>query len=210
MEILEEQIKKAVSLYQSRKLSKAIIAINELINKNPDIAFLFNLRGLVYASQDQYESSLSSYKTAIEKDPNFSLAYNNIGLLFFNKKEKDYKEAESYYKKSISINNQNIEPYNNLGTLYNALNKYEEAVNYFKKAIDLNPKAFFSHFNLGSTLITIGKFNEAKTHLKKSVELNPSFTESHRLLSRIKKYSNNDPHLIQMNQVYEITKNENK
>ena len=210
MKNLQEQIKKAVTLYQNGKLSKAIITINELIDKNPNIAFLFNLKGLICASQNKYEESLSSYKQAIKIDPNFALAYNNIGLLIYNKNEKNYKDAESYYKKSITINNQIVEPYNNLGTLYNSMNKHDEAIKFYNKAISLNQSAFFSHFNLGSTLITIGEFDKAKFHLKRSIELNPQFAESHRLLSRIKKYSIKDPHLLQLNEIYKIAKDENK
>ena len=206
MENLKKQIQTVVNIYKSGDLSKAELLTKELIKTNPNVEFLYNLLGLIFAGQEKTQQAIEYYEKAITINPNFAMAYNNLGLLHANK--SDYKNAENYYKKSISLDSNIAEPVNNLGSLYNSLSKFEKAIECYKKAILINSKFAPPHHNIGNVYLALGNFVEAKKHFEESVKLNPKYLESHRSLSRLSKYkTNNDEHFIQLREIYKKTSN---
>ena len=101
MENLKKQIQTVVNIYKSGDLSKAEMLTKELIKTNPNVEFLYNLLGLIFAGQEKTQQAIEYYEKAITINPNFAMAYNNLGLLHANK--SDYKNAENYYKKCLSL-----------------------------------------------------------------------------------------------------------
>ena len=203
MEKLKKQIQSIVDIYKSGNLSKAEHLTKKLISNNPKVVFLYNLLGLILVEQKKTDQGMEWYERGIKIDPNFAMIYNNIGLLFFERKTSDnIKKAENFYKKAISLDKKIPEPQNNLGNLYNYVDKVKEAIDCYKKAIDINSKFSYAHHNLGSAYVSVGKFNEAKKHFKQSIKLNPDFTVTHRSLSRITKYTNNDEHFKELKKIY--------
>ena len=57
--------------------------------------------------------------------------------------------------------------------------------------------------------VGIGKLTEAKKYLYEAIEINKSFVQAHRMLSRIKKYTEEDSHIHQMIDLYNRTNDEN-
>ena len=113
MEKLKIQIQSAIDIYKSGNFSKAEIFTKKLINNNPQIAFLYNLLGLILAEQKKIDQAMRSYERGIKIDPNFGMIYNNIGLLFFERKTPEsINKAENFYKKAISLNKNISEPHN--------------------------------------------------------------------------------------------------
>ena len=203
MDKLEKQIKLIINIYKSGALSKAERETKNLIQNNPKIAFLHNLLGIILLDQKKINEAKKYFEQGLKIDPNFAMIYNNLGLLFTkNNSNRDIVKAEKCYKKSIELDNSIAEPCNNLGSLYISLNLYEKAIACFENAIAKDPNFSFAYFNLGSTFITMGKFSDAKKYLNKSIELNPENSASHRALSRIIKYTKEEKHLEQLNNLY--------
>ena len=159
MDKLKEHIQSVAGIYKSVHLSKAELLTKKLINSNPKVVFLYNLLGLILAEQNKNDQAMKCYETGIKIDPSFGMIYNNIGLLFFKRKTVDnIKKAENFYKTAISLDKKISEPHNNLGNLYDYLDKIENAIDCYKKSIDINPKFSYAHHNLGTAYVTIGKF----------------------------------------------------
>ena len=213
MEKLKGQIQSAVNIYKSGNLQKAELFTKKLINDNPKLVFLYNLLGLILVNQEKNDEAMRCYEKGIKIDPTFGMIYNNIGFLFFKYKKAtadNLKKAESFYKKAIALDKKIPEPHNNLGSLYDHLDRLEDAIKCFKKAIDINPKFSYAHHNLGSAYVSIGKFNEAKKYFKESIKLNPNFVVTHRSLSRITKYTENDEHFMELKKIYSNTNIDDK
>ena len=209
IEIIKKQIQSAVDVYKSGDLAKAEILTRKLINNHPKAPFLYNLLGNIASGQKKIEVAKESYEKSIEVDPNFSIAYSNLGLLYFHHKS-DYKKAEDLYKKSISLNTKEAEPHNNLGALYYALDKYDEAIKCYNRAIDINDKFSQPHHNIGNVYIAIGNFNEAKKHFTQSIKLNSDDARSHRSLSRLIKYKSvKEGHFKELIRAYKLTNSNN-
>ena len=203
MEKLKKEIQIVIDAYKSGDLLKAETICKELLGKNPKIAFLYNLIGLIMSAKNQIESAIEYYKKGLEIDPNYAMIYNNLGLIYFNKKNDKYiNEAEECYLKSISINKNLPEPYTNLGSLYRSINKFDEAIASYKKALKINPKFLYAHHNIANIYIALGKFDSAQKHLNNVIDINSKFHLAHRTLSRLIKYKKNDKHLNDLEKIY--------
>ena len=205
IEIIKEQIQSAIDVYKSGDLARAEILTKKLIEKHPKAPFLYNLLGLITLGQNKVEKATEWYEKSIAVDSNFSMAYNNLGLIYADHK-KDYKKAEELYIKSISLNANHPEPHNNLGSVYNHLGRYEEAINSYKKAILINEKLPQVYHNIGNVYTTVGKFDDAKINFRKSIKINSNDALSHRSLSRLTKYKSiEDEHFKELKKVYKLT-----
>jgi len=203
MEKLKKEIQIVIDAYKSGDLSKAETDCKKLIGKNPKIAFLYNLIGLILSGKNQTESAIDYYKKGLGIDPNFAMIYNNLGLIYFHKNTPEHiKKAEELYIKAISLDNNIPEPYTNLGSLYRSANKLDEAINSYKKAIQINPNFIYAHNNLANIYIAMGKFDNAKDHLNKVIRIDPNFHLAHRTLSRLVKYNKGDQHFKDLEKIY--------
>ena len=203
MEKLKKEIQSVVDVYISGDLSKAESLCKELLETNPQVAFLFNLMGLILAGQKKVNEAKDYYERGLKIDPAFAMIYNNLGLLFFQNKLTDYANvAENYYKKSITLNKEIPEPHTNLGSLYNSLSKYQEAILSYKEAIKINPKFSYAHHNLGNIYTALGDFMQARKHFEESIKSDETFYTSHRTLSRLIKYTETNEHYLKLNEIY--------
>src|SRR6185503_20643859 len=85
-----------------------------------------------------WKDSETLWRDVIEKQPEFSDGYNNLGI-FLNKQGK-YDEAVSLFTKTISLRPDFALPYSNRGEIYRIQGKNELAMTDLNKAIALNPK----------------------------------------------------------------------
>ena len=140
-------------------------------------------------------------KKGIRIKPDYAMVYNNLGAVY--KSKKNYLKAETYFKKSIKLDNKIPEAPNNLGNLYVDLNKHKKAIISFKKSININSNFYIAHYNLGILYKSIGKFEECKKCLKEAIRLHPQFYEAHRAFSQIHIYKVNDNHIDIMQKLYD-------
>ena len=211
MEILKKKIQEAVNLFKDGNLPKSEKTTLKLIETNPKIPFLYNLLGLILSAQNRIDEAIVTYNKGIKIDPNYAMIFNNLALIYYNKSLKDenfksnIKKAEELYKKSIQLNPKIPEANTNLGNLYSAVGKNNESIKYHKLAISADPKYFYTYLNIANVYVSIGNFVEAKKYLNDAIIQNPNFSFAHRLLSRITKYSKENPHLLQLKNLYDKT-----
>ena len=62
--------------------------------------------------------------------------------------EKNYLDAEKFYKKSISCNKNFVPAYFNLASLYEDKGELKLAKNYYLKVIEIDNKNYAAYFNL--------------------------------------------------------------
>ncbi len=109
-------------------------AKNALILNN--YAYSLSERGI------DLEKALKMAKEAVTLDPGNSAYLDTMGWVYF--KLADYKKAEMYVKKALSLRKPSdgspatLEEH--LGDIYEKLGNQEEAVSHWKKALELTPK----------------------------------------------------------------------
>jgi tetratricopeptide (TPR) repeat protein len=90
------------------------------------------------------------------------------------------------------------EAYNNLGAVFQELNQFDKAIEQYKKAIIINPEYAQAFNNLGCSCEILGFKDEALIHYEKAIACNPKFAEAYRNLSNLKKFTEKDPQIGQM------------
>ena len=82
-----------------------------------------------------YNKALSFYQKAIELNPDYVVAYNDLGIIY--EKLKLPNEAEKMYKKAIELDPQYAGAYTNLALLYEKNKDFEAAAQMWRKRIDV-------------------------------------------------------------------------
>ena len=121
--------------------------------------------------------AISHYKMAIELNPNYVTAYNDLGNAL--SAERKIEEAISHYKMAIEIKPDYADAHYNLGTVLFNAKMTEEAIDYFKEAIRVQPDYAKAYNSLGNALSAEGKIEEAISHYKMAIELKPDFVNAH-------------------------------
>ena len=200
MENLKKKIQEVINLYQSQKFILAEQKAKIILKKNPKIAFLYNLLGLILAGQSKYNDAIKYYQKGIKIEPNNAMIYNNLGAVF--KAIKNYTLAENYYNKSIELDSKIPETQNNIGNLYIEINKFDDAINSYKKAININSKFYIAYYNLGILHKSLGNIKESKKYFKETIEKKPDFYSAHRVFSQVNNYLNDENHIKIMEDIY--------
>lgn len=128
------------------------------------------------------EESLAYYQQALEKDPNFALAYIGAAgcYITLNGQQKITGwEAETKARASIM---KALEIDDTLAGAHNALAELKYQYEYdwvgaekeFRTAIELNPNVAAIRLAYGWFLMSAGRFDEAATEMEKAHELDPS------------------------------------
>jgi TolB-like protein len=132
--------------------------------------------------QNWIEQSLTLYKQAVEKDPNFALAY--IGMadcyIMLNGHHKmpaaeTEAKARPAIMKALEIDNSLAQAHNALAEFkYQYEYNWNDAESEFKKAITLNPNVAWIRQAYGWYLMSAVKFDEATAEMELAHELDPS------------------------------------
>ena len=99
--------------------------------------------------------------------------------------QDELEVAINHHKKSVEINPDYAEGYNNLGIAFQKLGLFEEAVKNYKKTLKLKPDFSLAYNNLGVVLKSLNKLDEALVTSKKAVELDPKFADAHNNIGAI-------------------------
>jgi len=159
-----------VYLDQSRP-DKARIFFEKAAGLNQ--AFLpacYNLAWLKQREND-HRGAISIYRAMLEKQPDYGLAWNNLGVAYRETGAPD--EALTCFEKAVEFAPGMAEAWNNLGVAQDEFNFSEKATKSYIKAIEIQPDYASAHFNLGLSLQKLRRFDEAGKHYNKVLETKP-------------------------------------
>ena len=94
---------------------------------------------------------------------------NNKAITFYN--QKQYKDAQTYFKKAIELNPKYAEAYANLGALYAKFKDYENAIKLYQECIKIKPSYAGAYTNLGNALNKTNRHEEAVYFHKMAIAL---------------------------------------
>lgn len=100
-----------------------------------DQAILYRSQGLELQRIGKLDEALSLYQKAVQLDPHFIVAFNDMGILYEAKGQP--KQAEESYLKAIELEPGYLSSYSNLALLYESQRDFEKAARYWQKRIDL-------------------------------------------------------------------------
>ena len=119
--------------------------------------------GLKAYNQRDYKTAEDRFESAVQKDPNFADAWNDLGRTYLTLGPLN-KSAEAF-RKAIAIAPEDKFAYNNLGLVLWRQQKYDEAIQSFQKQIEIVPKDQYAHKNLGRLYLELQKYDLAEKEL---------------------------------------------
>lgn len=108
--------------------------------------------GMDYINEGDIENAISKFTKAVEIDPNFAFAWDNLGISY--RKNTEYDKAIASYQKSLEIYPEGRLPLLNIAITYNLNKQYNEAVTYYNKFIEIYDEDPEGYYGLGLILYT--------------------------------------------------------
>ncbi len=118
-------------------LDSAIKAYCEAIKLNPKNPVSYNKCAMALWQKNYIEEAIIAYHKAIGTDPEYYAAYNNLGVIYLDG-IRNLKEAKKLFETAISLKNDYVMAYFNLGRLFDYEGKKVEAAKCYQTALNLN------------------------------------------------------------------------
>lgn len=201
----EGKIDEAMEAYQSQKDFDTLERRKEIVMNNTQCEnpYAWNEKGNFHFTNKSFEEAIDSYEKAIEIDPMFGQAYNNLALIQF--AQGNYNEAILLYKKSIKLLKSNQEravAWNGLGNSYRRIKDYQNARIAYQNASNLDQEkggayegltAFETDEDhktpefwndLGKLFFKIGVYDKAANAFKQAIRSDPKSGIAYSYLAR--------------------------
>jgi len=138
-------------------------------------------------NEGKHEKATIALEELITLYPKFALAYNDLGVLYFNKGEKE--KALSYYEKAVQLQPENIIYQKNLADFYYVvLGRVEEAMQIYVKVLNTNPEDIETLLIIGHICISMEKFDNAKVFYSRVLKIEPRNEDAGKFLEKVEKY----------------------
>jgi tetratricopeptide (TPR) repeat protein len=163
----------------------AIIAYNEAIRLNPNLAEAYNNRGIVRDELGDKPGAIDDYNLAIKFNPNLAQAYNNRGVV--RKELGDKPGAIDDYNLAIKFNPNLAEAYNNRGVVRKELGDKPGAIDDYNLAIKFNPNYAEPYNNRGVVRKELGDKPGAIDDYNLAIKFNPNLAEAYNNRGNVRK-----------------------
>lgn len=180
------------------------------MTNNPE-AYELYLRGQFHwhrRDADWINQSITAYKQALEKDPNFALAYIGLAdadMMLSGHRQATMMEARekaaANIRRALEIDSRLAQAHNALAELkYQYEYDWRGAEEEFKTALDLNPNVAWIHQAYGWYLMSDARFDAANVEMERARQLDPSSLTVNAALGRLYYFSRQYDRAIQQYQ----------
>jgi len=182
----------------------AFIILNRYFRKNPRLKklkmpYVNNLRAQIQHQNEQ----LQKIEKELTHTPSDSTIYNNKGITLFSlgelvfrlaKVDKTvnlsavvicYKEAIKAFYKSISLNKNDADVWNNLGLIYREQTRYQDALKSVENALTIDPANTKARCNKGVIQFCLHQYEDSRVSLNKCISSEENNAEALQFLGRI-------------------------
>jgi len=122
------------------------------------------------------ESSISYFRTIINKFPNTVFAHADLGKFYLNQGNAD--EAIKELRTASKLNPFDPDVHAALGLAWSVQGDADSAIRELKFALTLDPKNTEALFGLGNVYFSLGRFHEAAVEYRKTLEVKPGHVKA--------------------------------
>lgn len=134
--------------------------------------------------QNADDFALKNWDQALQLDPNNPFFITQKGMIFLKRavaqkdQEKNFSEAESYFKKAIQVKSDYAPAHYQIALLYDAKGELEKAISKLEETKQFAPLDVGLAFQLGVLYYRKGEYQKAKEELERSVLLVPDYANA--------------------------------
>lgn len=174
-----EQLKKGNELYHNDHDAEAVLAFQEAVRLDPNLAEAHFRLGLGYESlgkreeaESQYKKAVEAYKKYFEENREDPEAHYALGQTYANLGQ--YSEAIREYREATKLKTDDPDIYYDLGVAHTKLAQYDAAAAAFSKSLEIDPNYYRAQDALDEAKEGIKRIRDGKKHqadlLKKQKE----------------------------------------
>ena len=129
---------------------------------------------------ENLDSAISVFRSALEIDRRYALAYAGLGEAYWRKHELTgaaiwVEPARAACEGALGINANLSEPHACVGMVLNGTGQYEKAVSEFGVALDIEPTNDLSYLGLATAYEKLGRSEDAERTYRRAIELRPHY-----------------------------------
>uniref|UniRef100_A0A8C8EMU1 UDP-N-acetylglucosamine--peptide N-acetylglucosaminyltransferase 110 kDa subunit n=1 Tax=Oncorhynchus tshawytscha TaxID=74940 RepID=A0A8C8EMU1_ONCTS len=122
-------------------------------------------------------STTACYLKAIETQPNFAVAWSNLGCVF--NAQGEIWLAIHHFEKAVTLDPNFLDAYINLGNVLKEARIFDRAVAGYLRALSLSPNHAVVHGNLACVYYEQGLIDLAIDTYRRAIELQPHFPDAY-------------------------------
>ncbi|MGD1808877.1 tetratricopeptide repeat protein [Dapis sp. BLCC M126] len=165
--------KQADQFFLAGRLKEAINAYNQALKIYPEMADVWNNRGVVLTRLKMFDEAITSYDRALQIRADYADAWNNRGVSLI--ELQHYQEAINSFEQGIKVKPDYADAWNNRGVCLAKIQKYQEAVKSYNQAIAIKNDYSDAWNNRGVSLMKLGIYGEAIACFDNAVKIKPDF-----------------------------------
>ncbi len=185
-ELIAQAIKPENADRKDALLQEAVSHLQEAVKIHPAYKNAYLLLGNANNYLKNYEDALVYYQQALQLDPNYREALNNMSITYreagkyYGEKRGDLQKALQYLHKAYEMRPNEYETLRLLGVAYGQNGDVSKAVAFFQKAVELEPNNADALYNLGSAYHYAGQPEKRDEYIRKAKEINPNIEQERR------------------------------
>lgn len=144
----------AVDLYCPSDVPEAVDAYNQALN---------------YENVGDTDSAVKSYREAIELDPEYCDAMDNLAHLL--KQVGNYEESVTLYQQSIAIYPEGYVAHLGLANVYSQMEQYDNAITEFETMLKLFPDDPEGYYGLGNVYFNLSDYETSLAQFLRAEEI---------------------------------------
>lgn len=159
-----------------KEYNKAFAEINTVLKKdvyNPEAYFL---KGVIYKNAKDTNHAISSFQTAVQVQPNYTEAIDQLGLLYAAQKND---LCLKYFQNSFKIDTSNVFPLFAIANYYQAQGAIPKAKEYYQQCIYKDNQYTNAYFNLGWLLMQEDSLEKASRQFDIITMVEPTNAEAY-------------------------------
>jgi len=138
---------------------------NRSLQRTDALAEVWYRNGLDSLWLGNYDSALSYFENAVNKNPRRAETWVEVG--FCKGKQGRHEEAIRAYQRALQLRPNSAEAHNRLGDAYFEVSRFDDAVASYRQAALLRPEMAEAYYNLGMTYLELGDRASALAQARK-------------------------------------------
>jgi tetratricopeptide (TPR) repeat protein len=121
--------------------------------------------GGYHFGRQEYALAVKAYRKAIEINPKFAFAYNQLG--YAHRFLEQYPEAEKAFRQYVALIPNEPNPYDSHAELLLRMGRFDESIATYEKALKVDPRFVPSYVGIANAHVFAGRGEQARATLAK-------------------------------------------
>ncbi|CAH1267037.1 UDP-N-acetylglucosamine--peptide N-acetylglucosaminyltransferase 110 kDa subunit-like isoform X2 [Branchiostoma lanceolatum] len=179
-DFIDGYINLAAALVTAGDMEGAVQAYCQALQYNPVSSDLYCVRsdlGNLLKALGRLDEAKACYLKAIETQPNFAVAWSNLGCVF--NAQSEIWLAIHHFEKAVQLDPNFLDAYINLGNVLKEARIFDRAAVAYLRALQLSPNHAIVHANLACVYYEQGLIDLAIDTYRRAIELQPHFPDAY-------------------------------